>query len=152
MLILLCMNNNVLEQIKNVFICEWLLLFMAFGLLIFRKQCFEVFEGFFHLIKYLLISLTAVLGFVTEALFILVGQMGMQGGFYLSDFYTNHLLPWFFFILLVDIVFYLLERIIYILKSDYVFGRKFLSGARIAMHPHETINFVLPRQRIVLLQ
>src|SRR5690554_4575665 len=133
MLILLCMNNTVLEQIKNVFICEWLMLLTAFGLLIFRKQSFEVLEGFFHLVKYLLISLSALLGFVTEALFILVVQMGMQGGFYLSDFYTNHLLPWFFFILLVDIVFYLLERIIHIIKTDYAFGRRFRSGARIAM-------------------
>lgn len=146
------MNNNFLEQIKNALVCEWFMLIVAFVLLLFRKQCFEVFDGFYHLIKYLLISFTAMLGFLVEALFIFVGQMGIQSSFYLNDFYTNHLLPWLLFIVVVDIVFYLLERIINILKTDYSFGRKSLTGARLAIYPKEMKDFLLPQQRIILLQ
>ena len=140
------------ENIKYIIAGEWLLLLLAFGLIFFRKQAFEVFETAIHLSGHLLVSATAMMAFVCEAILVFAGNLGMQSSMYLLHFYVEHLEPWLVFIIIYDFVRYVFEMIFFIIKSDYIFGRRFLSGARIAIHPYESKDLVTPLQRIVLLQ
>lgn len=128
------------------------MLLLAFCLLIFRKQVLEGFDIGVHLIGHLLVSVTAIAAFIGEALLVFGGNLGMQGSRYLLSFYVEHFEPWLFFLILYNIVCFIFERIFFIIKSDYFFGRRFLSGARIAMFPYESKNLVSPQQRIVLIQ
>lgn len=152
MVYFLCMNNSFYENVTYITTGEWYLLLLGFSLLLFRRQVFEAFENFSHLINHLLVSLSAVASFVVEALFVFGGQVGMRGGFYAHILLVNHLLPWFLFIILVDIVYYIFTRIVSIIKNAYLWGKKAVSGARVALYPNECLNFVLSPKRLVLLQ
>ncbi|MFW5780271.1 MAG: hypothetical protein ACOCWI_02330 [Bacillota bacterium] len=146
------MNNSFYENVKYIETGEWYLLLLSFSLILFKRQAFEVFDNFAYLINHLLVSLSALINFVVEALFVLGGQVGMRGGYYAHILLINHLLPWFLFILLVDIVQYLFERIVSIIKNAYLWGKRAVSGARLAMKPNECKNFVLSSRTLVLLQ
>lgn len=146
------MSNNIINDILYLMACEWVFMLLSLSLLISRKKVLEMFEGIYHLIGQLLVSATAVLGFITEALYIFVGNFGLQGGYYISDFWMNHFIPWFLFVILADFVNYLIARIIFIIENISILSRRFLTCARLAFYPKESRNLVIPQQRVVLLQ
>jgi hypothetical protein len=146
------MNMALYENLKYIIAGEWCLLLLAFGLLVFRRQAFEAADMGIHLAGHLLLSLSAIMIFICEALLMLAGNLGMQSSRYLLAFYAEHLQPWLLFLLICSIVYYIFERIFFIINCDHYLGRRFLSGARLAIFPHESKDLTAPMQRIILLQ
>src|SRR5690554_3603949 len=146
------MDNNLYEEFSYIWNGEWYLLLLGFSLILCGRQTLKACDNFARLINYLLVSLTAVISFVLEALFMFGGQIGMRGGLYVHILIAHHLLPLFLFIILIDIVIYLFARIELIIKNAYLLGKKVAHGARIALTPNISYDFILSPQRMVLLQ
>ncbi|MGI6523215.1 MAG: hypothetical protein ACOX2Y_04980 [Christensenellales bacterium] len=145
------MENNFYDNLIFIKTGEWYLLLFSFSLLLFRKQTLDAFENFSRLINYLLVSLSAVISFILEALFVFGGQIGMRGGYYVHILYAHHLLPWVLFMFLVDMVLYLFTMIIAIIQNAYLWGKAGIKE-KVALSPKKREIFVLSPNRLVLLQ
>lgn len=138
------MQNIVIDQIKMIV--------FGFVLLFCRQQVSDFLDEFISVITKMMVSFNAIISFFLRAVHAFLYILRCQSSYYLLVYYIEYLLPWLFTFIVIGFIYYHITQIVSIIHNACAFFIRFTPSFKFANFFIKKHHYVIPTQRIVLIQ